>query len=86
MADVITPEQMAQMAKQLETSEKLLKVERERLATAKESGATITEQLDLQASIEKRERTQIELNIQLGRLSGVWLEAAQKRLTLLEES
>jgi hypothetical protein len=86
MAEIPTPEQQELLEKQLATNEALLKVEKERLATAKESGATITERLDLQASIEKRERTQLELNIQLGRLSGEWLEAAQKRLTLLEES
>ena len=86
MAEVPTPEQQELLEKQLATNEKLLKVEKERLATAKESGATITERLDLQASIEKREQTQLELNIQLGRLSGEWLEAAQKRLALLEES
>ena len=74
MADVTDPKEKAWLEKQLEDTRELLKLDEERLDIAKKEGVVVTDQLELQAGIERSKAKQFELEKQLGLLTAEQLK------------
>ena len=86
MADVTDPKEKAWLEKQLEDTRELLKLDEERLDIAKKEGVVVTDQLELQAGIERSKAKQLELKKQLGLLNAEQLKNYASTLKAFDDA
>jgi hypothetical protein len=86
MADVITPEEMLLLNRQLERSKELLAVQEKLRDAAKESGEAVLIQLEYEATIAGEQKKQLEIKRQLGILTDEELEKYTKTLKDLDDA